>query len=100
MIYLETPMSKYQTCRCCHSRENVLEVMFNSEVTGTAVSLCDKCRQELAKLVNVPMEPWQKDAVWLCMNCEKEAVGWEDDVTGESIRYPFCRQCGQAVKWE
>lgn len=44
--------------------------------------------------------PYQHDAVWLCGNCEKEVVGWDDDIDGKEYRYPFCRQCGQAVKWE
>lgn len=44
--------------------------------------------------------PYQHDAVWLCGNCEKEVVGWNDDIDGKEYRYPFCRQCGQAVKWE
>lgn len=44
--------------------------------------------------------PYQNDAVWLCGNCEKEVVGWDDDIDGKEYRYPFCRQCGQAVKWE
>jgi hypothetical protein len=43
--------------------------------------------------------PYQHDAVWLCGNCEKEVVGWDDDIDGKEYRYPFCRQCGQAVKW-
>ena len=47
-----------------------------------------------------PVEPWQKDAVWLCGNCEKEVVGWDDDVTSEEYRYPYCRQCGRPVKWK
>ena len=46
------------------------------------------------------VEPYQHDAVWLCGNCEKEVVGWDDDIDGKEYRYPFCRQCGQAVKWE
>ena len=46
------------------------------------------------------IEPYQHDAVWLCGNCEKEVVGWDDDIDGKEYRYPFCRQCGQAVKWE
>ena len=46
------------------------------------------------------VEPYQHDAVWLCGNCGKEEVGWDDDVDGKEYRYPFCRQCGQAVKWE
>lgn len=45
------------------------------------------------------VEPYQHDAVWLCGNCTKEVVGWTDDITGEDIRYPFCRQCGRSVKW-
>lgn len=44
--------------------------------------------------------PYQHDAVWLCGNCTKEVVGWTDDITGEDIRYPFCRQCGRTVKWD
>lgn len=44
--------------------------------------------------------PYQHDAVWLCGNCEKEVVGWDDDIDGREYRYPFCRQCGKAVKWE
>ena len=44
--------------------------------------------------------PYQHDAVWLCGNCEKEVVGWDDDIDGKEYRYPFCRQCGQAVKWD
>ena len=46
------------------------------------------------------VEPYQHDAVWLCGNCEKEVVGWDDDIDGKENRYPFCRQCGKAVKWE
>lgn len=45
------------------------------------------------------VEPYQHDAVWLCGNCEKEVVGWDDDIDGKEYRYPFCRQCGKAVKW-
>ena len=46
------------------------------------------------------VEPYQRDAVWLCGNCEKEVVGWDDDIDGKEYRYPFCRQCGRSVKWE
>ena len=46
------------------------------------------------------VEPYQHDAVWLCGNCEKEVVGWDDDIDGKEYRYPFCRQCGKKVKWE
>jgi hypothetical protein len=46
------------------------------------------------------VEPYQHDAVWLCGNCEKEVVGWHDDIDGKEYRYPFCRQCGKAVKWK
>ena len=46
------------------------------------------------------VEPYQHDAVWLCGNCEKEVVGWDDDIDGKEYRYPFCRQCGKPVKWE
>ena len=46
------------------------------------------------------VEPYQRDAVWLCGNCEKEVVGWDDDIEGEEYRYPFCRQCGKPVLWE
>ena len=46
------------------------------------------------------VEPYQHDAVWLCGNCEKEVVGWDDDIDGKEYRYPFCRQCGKSVKWE
>ena len=46
------------------------------------------------------VEPYQHDAVWLCGNCEKEVVGWDDDIDGKEYRYPFCRQCGKAVKWD
>lgn len=46
------------------------------------------------------VEPYQHDAVWLCGNCDKEVVGWDDDIDGKEYRYPFCRQCGRAVKWE
>ena len=46
------------------------------------------------------VEPYQHDAVWLCGNCEKEVVGWDDDIDGKEYRYPFCRQCGRSVKWE
>ena len=46
------------------------------------------------------VEPFQHDAVYLCGNCDKEVVGWTDDITGEDIRYQFCRQCGRSVKWE
>lgn len=46
------------------------------------------------------VEPYQHDAVWLCGNCEKEVVGWDDDIDGKEYRYPFCRQCGRKVKWE
>lgn len=45
------------------------------------------------------VEPYQHDAVWLCGNCEKEVVGWHDDIDGKEYRYPFCRQCGKGVKW-
>ncbi len=45
------------------------------------------------------VEPYQHDAVWLCGNCEKEVVGWDDDIDGKEYRYPFCRQCGRSVKW-
>lgn len=45
------------------------------------------------------IEPYQHDAVWVCGNCEKEVVGWDDDIDGKEYRFPFCRQCGQAVKW-
>ena len=44
--------------------------------------------------------PYQHDAVWMCGNCDKEGVGWTDDFTGDDIRYPYCRQCGKAVKWK
>ena len=46
------------------------------------------------------VEPYQHDAVWLCGNCGKEVVGWDDDIDGKENRYPFCRQCGRQVKWE
>ena len=46
------------------------------------------------------VEPYQHDAVWLCGNCEKEVVGWDDDIDGKENRYPYCRQCGKSVKWE
>lgn len=46
------------------------------------------------------VEPYQHDAVWLCGNCEKEVVGWDDDIDGKEYRYPFCRKCGRSVKWE
>ena len=55
--------------------------------------------QELLKEQEA-VEPYQRDAVWLCGNCEKEVVGWDDDIEGEEYRYPFCRQCGRSVKWE
>ena len=47
-----------------------------------------------------PVEPNLHDAVWMCGNCDKEGVGWTDDIYGNDIRYPYCRQCGKAVKWK
>lgn len=44
--------------------------------------------------------PYKHDAVWLCGNCENEKIGWDDPITCDEIRYPFCRKCGRPVKWK
>ena len=49
MILFEKPEGEFRCCACCHSRENVLEIIFQSEGHGLAIALCDKCRKELAK---------------------------------------------------
>ena len=87
-------------------REKVIEGLQDIQKhldTGYSFAICWKSeliRDALALLKEQEtVEPYQHDAVWLCGNCTKEVVGWTDDITGEDIRYPFCRQCGRSVKW-
>ena len=76
---LESLKQDYLLCKCDT----------NSNVIDEAIAMLKK--QEA-------VAPYQHDAVWLCGNCEKEVVGWDDDFDGKEYRYPFCRQCGKAVK--
>jgi len=61
-----------------------------------------ECIEDILELMKEQeaVEPYQHDAVWICGNCDKEEVGWDDPITGEEIRYPFCRECGRSVKWD
>ena len=75
---------------------NDIDFVYNDSSKHETLS---RMLDELLKDQDV-VEPYQHDAVWLCGNCEKEVVGWDDDIDGKEYRYPFCRQCGKSVKWE
>ena len=70
--------------------------------TDDETDCCDDLMKDALALLKEQeaVVPYQHDAVWLCGNCEKEVVGWDDDIDGKEYRYPFCRQCGKKVKWE
>ena len=37
----------YDSCNCCHSKEDVKQIKFMSEYSGIIVVLCRNCRNEL-----------------------------------------------------
>ena len=81
-------------------REKIIKGIEECNLNGGLIGNCPyKGILELLKEQEA-VEPYQRDAVWLCGNCEKEVVGWDDDIEGEEYRYPFCRQCGKPVLWE
>ena len=94
------------------NREKVKKELLELNAKAYGLWVHDQKNEFLAQIGNVTddvlellkeqeaVEPYQHDAVWLCGNCGKEVVGWDDDIDGKEYRYPFCRQCGRPVKWD
>ena len=51
MITIRTHKFMSPTCRCCESKDNVMEILFKSGNSGTLVSLCKECRKKLVELI-------------------------------------------------
>ena len=90
------------------NREKYIEVLSKTVKTvkdfneDDPIKISLPCVEDILELLKEQeaIDPFQHDAVYLCGNCDKEVVGWTDDITGEDIRYQFCRRCGRKVKWE
>jgi len=102
MISIE-PAQTFKVCNACYTKAPIYNLVFRYEGTnsGTQVTLCDKCLEELSQKINgkplprmrgrwtskTSLKPFGEDTVQ-CTEC-----GFYTDRDGG---YKFCPMCGTA----
>ena len=51
MIEIAKRRMMSNSCRCCNSQNDIFEILFKVDNSGTTVSICKECRKKLVELI-------------------------------------------------